>query len=534
MREVDYMKTKRILAALLSFVLVGQITPVFAEEVQNADVLQAAVNDEGAFDVSSLFTKVYENDFSVSEPDYSLFDKFLKYSLLITDKDSLTQEQLNLCKKIFATERTYMTAICDNAREKLKNDSSKRINLDDKRVIAAFADLQYIPYSLTVTGPDINYYYYRGPGGDYSSYSEYWIDDYGKERIISSTEYNDAVYEIYYDSEPGPFEVDELIEKCDSELINLNPEVIKCDNGTFKYTGVFNTDKYNGETDNIVHSSDIWKYELLEDGSALIVGCNLPVDDKAELITETTVLPDEIDGHTVYGIYNTLERTGITSLEIPDNYQFVRISGMENLKKIKIDSPDLVLGNSSIVNCPNLSEIMLNVKSVESNAVCICDNLKKLVIIGAEGISYDAFANLPELSEVTLSEGLIYIGQDAFKNTAVKELKIPNSVEIMGVIKNPYVLHDGEIIDPLTDDCVLIADEDCEIICEANMEVQNYLAAKEIKYGSAKNAELGDVNADGKFNITSDFGGWMGNYISTDEVLDLIKYVKILIRVHPE
>ncbi len=31
--------------------------------------------------------------------------------------------------------------------------------------------------------------------------------------------------------------------------------------------------------------------------------------------------------------------------------------------------------------------------------------------------------------------------------------------------------------------------------------------------------------SDGKFNITSDFGGWMGEYISTDEVLDLIRYV---------
>jgi uncharacterized FAD-dependent dehydrogenase len=31
--------------------------------------------------------------------------------------------------------------------------------------------------------------------------------------------------------------------------------------------------------------------------------------------------------------------------------------------------------------------------------------------------------------------------------------------------------------------------------------------------------------SDGKFNITSEFGGWMTNYIDSDEVLDLIKYV---------
>ena len=31
--------------------------------------------------------------------------------------------------------------------------------------------------------------------------------------------------------------------------------------------------------------------------------------------------------------------------------------------------------------------------------------------------------------------------------------------------------------------------------------------------------------SDGKFNITSEFGGWMGEYLDEDEVLDLIKYV---------
>ena len=31
--------------------------------------------------------------------------------------------------------------------------------------------------------------------------------------------------------------------------------------------------------------------------------------------------------------------------------------------------------------------------------------------------------------------------------------------------------------------------------------------------------------SDGKFNITSEFGGWMTNYLDKDLVLDLIKYV---------
>jgi len=35
--------------------------------------------------------------------------------------------------------------------------------------------------------------------------------------------------------------------------------------------------------------------------------------------------------------------------------------------------------------------------------------------------------------------------------------------------------------------------------------------------------------SDGKFNITSEFGGWMGDYLDEDEVLDLIKYVDKII-----
>ena len=31
--------------------------------------------------------------------------------------------------------------------------------------------------------------------------------------------------------------------------------------------------------------------------------------------------------------------------------------------------------------------------------------------------------------------------------------------------------------------------------------------------------------SDGKFNITSDFGGWMTDYLPDEEVLDLIRYV---------
>ncbi|MDE6500915.1 MAG: hypothetical protein K2L10_02365, partial [Ruminococcus sp.] len=63
-------------------------------------------------------------------PDYSLWDRFIKYDLRITNYDSLTDEEKDLCKFIFETERSATdTIICERARRKLAGyDVGERIN----------------------------------------------------------------------------------------------------------------------------------------------------------------------------------------------------------------------------------------------------------------------------------------------------------------------------------------------------------------------------------------------------------------------
>ena len=88
-------------------------------------------DNTSAFELSSYINKVFSKRHEKSEVDESLFDKFLKYSLLVTDKDSLSAEELELCHKIFETERTYMPYItCPYSRETIKNGTaSLRISI---------------------------------------------------------------------------------------------------------------------------------------------------------------------------------------------------------------------------------------------------------------------------------------------------------------------------------------------------------------------------------------------------------------------
>ena len=57
--------------------------------------------------------------------DNPLWDKFIKYDLCITDYDSLTEEEKELCKFIFETERSSTDTIrCERARRILLGDEA--------------------------------------------------------------------------------------------------------------------------------------------------------------------------------------------------------------------------------------------------------------------------------------------------------------------------------------------------------------------------------------------------------------------------
>ena len=474
-------------AAILPFALTTSLTNTIAI---------AKDDNTSAFELSFYIDETFSKRHEKSKVDESLFDKFLKYSLLVTDKDSLSAEELELCHKIFETERTYMPYItCPYARETIKNGiAPPRISTDNKKVLAYMADATArYPAECYAYYPDIKYNCF-----DYNDIdrSEYWCDSIGTERVISDYSLNDGpAYEKIYNEKPDWDESDKLVELCwgGGNLIESN--------GSYMYAGEIDGRRFKDLLYPQTITSDIWVYQLLEDDSAFIVDCTLPKYSDAELIEEPLILPTEIDGHIVSGIQYALSGTGVSKLVIPENYKNVRfLSNMDYLEEIEVNAPELTL-KYILSDCPNLKYAVLNVKSIESNALSYCDKLESLEIKAAAGISCDAFTNLPSLSEVTLPENLRYIGQDAFANTSVTELVIPKSVEIVGALKNPYI-YKGEVIDSLTADCIRIADEDCVIKSYYNTEAHYYAIANDYTFSPLDDIQYGDVNADGTFSIS--------------------------------
>lgn len=451
--------------------------------------------DTSDFELSSYIDKVFSKRHEKLEVDESLFDKFLRYSLLVTDKDSLSAEELELCHKIFKTERAYMPYItCTYARETIKTGiAPPRLSTDNKRVLAYMADtIARCPVEIYDYYPDIDYTCFDYNDDDRS---EYWLDSSGTERIVCDCYLSSGPgYEKSYNEKPDWEEMDRLVELCwgGGDLVEHD--------GLYTYYGDIKGSRFKDLLYPQLITSGIWSYHLLEDGSAYIVGCDLPKYSEAEPIEEPLVLPTELDGHEVYGIGKALNGTGITKLIIPENYKHIEmLMIMDYLKEVEINSPDMKV-RSLFLSCPELESVSLNVKSVDGRSFGDCDNLRSLEIKGAEGIACDAFSDLPSLKEVTLPENLRYIGQDAFANTAVTELVIPQSVEIVGALKNPYI-YKNELIDPLTSDKILIADEDCVIKSYYETEAYDYAIANGYSFSPLDEIIYGDINCDETFNI---------------------------------
>ncbi|MCI6888863.1 MAG: dockerin type I repeat-containing protein [Ruminococcus sp.] len=130
---------------------------------------------------------------NAATPDYSLWDKFIKYDLCITDYDSLTDTEKDLCHFIFDTEQSSDKPIrCERARRILAHDGNigERITLEQLDAAYGICDrysgtkkgmyMKNISYSYTHCVADI-----IGLDGWYG-YNEYWLDDKGSVKV---TEY---------------------------------------------------------------------------------------------------------------------------------------------------------------------------------------------------------------------------------------------------------------------------------------------------------------------------------------------------------
>ena len=134
-------------------------------------------------------------------------------------------------------------------------------------------------------------------------------------------------------------------------------------------------------------------------------------------------------------------------------------SNCTNLKKVIIPNSVTSIGNYAFENCTNLLDLTLgngiisieveafsgcskltnikipsNVTIIEDSAFSDCTNLKSVVFDNNSSlttIEMDAFANTA-LSSITLPDSLEYIGSGAFYNTPLTSIVIPNNVYFIG------------------------------------------------------------------------------------------------------
>ena len=151
-----------------------------------------------------------------------------------------------------------------------------------------------------------------------------------------------------------------------------------------------------------------------------------------------------VDKHVVstkldnrYYIRDHRDKKNIEKLWITDN-GYVLCCTLDNLKEIKWDSNEPI-GDHFVSRCNNLQTVELRGKALSDGipmwAFRECKKLKKVIFHNTAGGPYlcaDAFRNCVTLEEISIPNGIIYIGCNAFLGcTKLSKVNIPNSVTII-------------------------------------------------------------------------------------------------------
>lgn len=470
----------------------NKLLKVFSLSLVTGMLLNIAPVNTFAYNGTSQYFKneILDDSNKNNNIDWSLYERFIKYDLCIEDYENLMEDKKNLCKFIFETERAdFPNVRCERARRILDNrEVTERLTLEDIKDTGYIADpdfpIKCYPCERVFAVPDIIY-------SDYEY--EYWVDDDGSKRILFD-EFSDYIeYIEFYDTLP--------------EKIDENVLFYEYDENREKYVLYQNFD-CNRTVVTTKYVSDIWKYILLPDDTALIIDSTLPKGEDVMPIDETLVVPTELDGHTVSGLYCNFYNTGITKLVISGNIKYLgRLFDLQYLTDLTIDSPELIMQNV-VVNCPELKNVSLNIKEMRYKSFPFCPELENVNITGAEKISSYAFEDCENLKSVTLPENLEIIGQKVFANTALTEITIPKNTRVIGAVSQSYEDYwADEIIDTLKITDGNIVDNNCVIKGYYNTEAHKYALANKLHFYSLdENISYGDVNNDGNITVADAVG----------------------------
>lgn len=104
------------------------------------------------------------------------------------------------------------------------------------------------------------------------------------------------------------------------------------------------------------------------------------------------------------------------------------------LESVSLSSGLQIVGKSAFTSCPTLKEVTLpaTLTSIYVGAFSRCTSLKSIVIPGSvHTIGPSAFLGCTALQQVTIENGVKAIGSSAFMNCNIKEIIIPESVNLI-------------------------------------------------------------------------------------------------------
>ena len=468
-----------------------------ALEVSLSLICCVSTNDDEALTIDDFEYSTecfYDPEIYTESVDYTLYDRFVKYDLCITDYDLLTDEEKELCRFIFERERSANHTIrCERARRILAGDDvGDRINISDlegKRcIIDPVNGIRGIVYDYVYCVPDIIHL-----DADVGA-SEYWLDDSGNERIL----FDGNVGSEFFGYVEFPDSLPEVENNWTDYYQMSDGCVLRCVN-------IPVTESLN--PDNAIVKDGI-TYYILPDGS--LVAAESDYNYNYEIVEETVVIPDEIDGRKVTMLAGAMAYSGITNIILPETLTYIlpnAFANCENLKKLEINCPEAVIEDGAFY-LSGIQSITITAKVIGERVFADCTQLETVTLNRVEEIDAYAFEGCTALSEIKLPETLMVIGQMAFCKTSLVSITVPAGTEIIGAFPERHgdyggFLFDYPANDPLSESDLLISDDDCTICGYYSTEAHSYALENNLKFNALDELEYGDTNLDGSINVAN-------------------------------
>lgn len=475
---------------------------------------------------------------SAAEVDETLWEKFLKYDLLITDYDALKAEEQELCRFIFETEQSSdVTIRCERARRTLAGDTK----IGDRLTLEQLEDCYGIwdrygdmkdgkPWYLHCV-PDIQYL------DGWERYNEYWLDDQGISKVMYTGDIGGHGKQALEITALG---VTDLSAYDVSSILRME----SLDDGTYKvvyeqtvkatpYVNDFHG--YENISSDRVLQQDGFTYYIMDDNTAALIHTPYTVAHyDTEMIETTVIIPDTINDYPVTviatGAFRYAPVTEIVlpdsvtiidpcafdfcqylrAVNIPQNLEYMGWSAFNScgsLQKLVIDSPELKIPQDAFMTC-GITEAFLNVKEIGESAFQGCTDLKTLHFGDSVAvIEANAFYNCRSLMHLELPASLRAIGVGAFTRS-ISAVTIPPSVEIIGALPKQRGEGATSGIDPppathpLTDIQPCAFRSDCVIYGYTGSAAQTYAEENDLLFLPLDTiAYMGDVNGDEKSSV---------------------------------